>query len=91
MSSKIDLVSLQLVPTFFCGYDESSQGYVCYDTQTSKFKVRATVSFDEMWRLRDVVKGVPIHSNDNPVLSIDDDAPYPIPIGLPVSEFASDS
>ena len=29
------------LPHIFCGYDDSSQGYVCFDPVTEKFKVRA--------------------------------------------------
>ena len=67
-------------PHIFCGYDQHSQGYVCYDPQSRKFKVRATVQFDESWRCRALSTGAPIQAEDHQLnLGIDDDLPYLLP------------
>ena len=72
-------------PHIFCGYDQHSQGYVCYDPQSRKFKVRATVQFDESWQCRALPTGAPIRVDDHPLnLDIDDDLPYlPPPTAAP--------
>ena len=66
-------------PHIFCGYDDSSQGYVCFDLVTEKFKVRATVQFDESWRCRALVQGSPIRPDDHPLI-VDSELPYPATI-----------